>query len=66
MLTFGNMRFGDRPPDQWVLAHANKVVLSDAAIEVYRNRVLKGLLEITMDLTVRQALEKIEPKIKFN
>jgi hypothetical protein len=64
MVTLGNLRFGDRPPDQWVFTHANKVVLSESHIEAFRKRVLKGLLELTMDLTLRQALEHIEPRIK--
>jgi hypothetical protein len=64
MITLSNLRFGDRPADQWGLAHANKVVLSDPHIENFRKRVINGLLELTMDLTVRQALEKIEPRIK--
>jgi hypothetical protein len=64
MITLGNLRFGNRPADQWVLTHGNKVVLSQPHIEVFRKRVMKGLVDLTMDLTVRQALEKIEPKIK--
>jgi hypothetical protein len=66
MITLGNLRFGKRPADQWVLTHGNTVVLSEPHIDVFRKRVVKGLLELTMDMTFRQALEKIEPKIKGN
>jgi hypothetical protein len=64
MVTLGNLRFGDRKADQWVMTHGNKVVMSDKHIEAFEKRVLKGLVELTMDLTVRQALEKIELRIK--
>jgi hypothetical protein len=64
MITHANLRFGDRPPNQWVLTHANKVVLSDSHIVAFQKRVMKGLVELTLDLTFRQALAKIEPRIK--
>jgi hypothetical protein len=64
MVTYSNLKYGNRKDNQCVMTHANKVVLSAQAIEQLQKRTIKGLLTLTLDMTLRQALAKIEPRVK--
>jgi hypothetical protein len=64
LLTHAANSFGDRPQIQWILSHANRVVLSEDDVRDIERMAVKGLLTLTLDLTVRQALQQIQPAIK--
>jgi hypothetical protein len=64
LVTHAAWSFGGRPQHQFVLAHANKVVLSEDDVEEVQKLTVKGLISITMDQTIGQALRKLCPAIK--
>jgi hypothetical protein len=64
LLTHTSCSFADRTPHHWILMHANKVVLSECDISNLRRLCMRGLRSLSLDMTVLQALQKIEPDIK--
>jgi hypothetical protein len=64
LVTHAAWSFGERVQYQFVLAHANKVVLSEKDVEYLQRVTIKGLKTTTMDQTVGQALGNLCPAIK--
>jgi hypothetical protein len=56
--------FGERRQNEYFLSHANKVVLSREDVSYVQKLAVKGLMSITMDQTIRQALGELSRAIK--
>jgi hypothetical protein len=64
LLTHSTCAFADRHIHHSVLSHANTVVLSEKDIINFQKMCIRGLCSLSLDLTVQQALQRIEPAIK--
>jgi hypothetical protein len=64
LLTHAGWAFGDKPQQQFVFSHANKVVLSEEDVVRIQKLTMKGFYSITLDQTIGQALGQLDPAIK--
>jgi hypothetical protein len=63
LLTHASCAFAQGVPEHWILTHANKVVMGEEDILTFQAMCVKGMRELTMDMTVHQALQKIDPSV---
>jgi hypothetical protein len=64
LFTYSAWSSGDRPQMAALISHGNKVVISEEDVIACQKLTVKGVLTITLDLTVREALKKLCPAIK--
>jgi hypothetical protein len=63
LTTEQTLKFTDRL-DQWIYTHFNTMLTSMEHGQRIQANILKGLQRLSLDLTLRKALETIDPAIK--